>query len=122
MIIDQLTPEKLIFILRIGGVVSGLLAILFLFHAISLNNSLSIAKAQYFILAGSNFTVPTLTERSMPKLEHPPKEKGPSVKEKRPLLYTSISPDAQRLLEKMSVGISFDDGWCGMTSPGRNEV
>lgn len=107
-----LTPEKLILILRVGGVVAGLLAIRCLFRAISLNNSLSIAKAQYFIYAESNFTAPTITEQSMPKLEIHTKEEP--AKPKRPLLYFTISEDAQKLLEKVSVEVSFEDGWCGI--------
>lgn len=110
------TAEQLILILRISGAVSGILAILFLFHTISLNNSLSIEKAQFFILQNT-MDMPVLTEQSMPKLELNPKVEK-TEKPKRPLLTTTISDNAQELLGKLALSVSYEDGWQG--APVRN--
>lgn len=116
-----LTPEELILVLRICGVIAGLLVIRCLYRAISLNTSLSVTKAQAFIFAEINFTAPQITEQTMPPLEVHPKEEP--AKPKRPLLYATISADARMLLDKISVDISFDDGWCGMSNGiRRNEL
>lgn len=107
-----ISTENLILTLRIMGIGFGFLAIMLLFHAIHLSNSLSVAKAKQFINNEYYQTV-ELTEADMPAFDAPKSASAPRQK----IVCFTISEEAQQLLDKLSVNISYENGWCGSPTP-----
>lgn len=105
-----ISEENLIITLRIAGIAFGFLAVMLLFHAINLSNALSVVKAKQLI-NNENFTIVTLTEANMPVFEVPQRTSvtGPKI------VSFTISEESQQLLDKLSVNISYENGWRGST-------
>ena len=105
-----LEEEMVIRIIGITGIGLGTLAILALFRAIFLHNSLSVKRAKQMLAENKHFREMTKVP-NMPKLEIKPAAVVKPKKEKQPLLKESMSEEARTLLEKMTLPICYDDGW-----------
>ena len=105
-----LEEEMVIRIIGITGIGLGTLAILALFRAIFLHNSLSVKRAKQMLAENKHFREMTKVP-NMPKLEIKPAAVVKPKKEKQPLLKESMSVEARTLLEKMTLPICYDDGW-----------
>ena len=121
----QLFPwgeETVIRIIGFSGIGIGFLAILTLFRAVFLHNSLSIKRAKRMLIENQTFTAMTKSP-NMPKLELHPTPASKPKREKQPLLRETISEEAQTLLDKLALPVLRDDGWyCSPELPRKESV
>ena len=105
-----LAEEHIIIALLVAGVLLLVIAGLILARNISLSTSLSVAKANQFILEQKPVAPVEISENSMPPLELGKKD---SVQKKRTIVTVTLPEEAQQLLDKIAVNITYDDNWQG---------